>query len=141
MIDSFRNEYSFLSNFCETPIYYDGLLYNSTEAAFQAQKCKYQEEKKLFCKMTPSKAKQYGRKVDLVENWEEKKDKIMFDICFIKFSLNEELKIKLLKTGNEELVEGNTWNDCYWGVCKGKGLNKLGKILMSIRTILKERDS
>lgn len=42
MIDSFRNEYSFLSNFYETPIYYDGLLYNSTEAAFQAQKCKYQ---------------------------------------------------------------------------------------------------
>lgn len=39
----------------------------------------------------------------------------------------------LLKTGDEELVEGNTWGDTFWGVCKGKGRNELGKILMKVR--------
>lgn len=43
-----------------------------------------------------------------------------------------------------ELIEGNTWNDNYWGMCgctrcrsEGtKGLNKLGKILMAERARL-----
>lgn len=39
----------------------------------------------------------------------------------------------LATSGNEELVEGNNWNDTYWGVCKGVGENHLGKILIRIR--------
>ena len=54
-----------------------------------------------------------------------------------KFSTNESLKKRLLETGDEELIEGNTWNDTYWGVCKGVGLNKLGEILMRVREELK----
>ena len=41
-------------------------------------------------------------------------------------------------TNNEELIEGNTWNDTYWGVCNGRGQNHLGKILMKVRSLLKE---
>jgi predicted NAD-dependent protein-ADP-ribosyltransferase YbiA (DUF1768 family) len=29
--------------------------------------------------------------------------------------------------------EGNTWNDRFWGVCRGSGLNHLGRILMEVR--------
>ncbi len=32
-----------------------------------------------------------------------------------------------------EIVERNTWNDTFWGVCKGKGENHLGILLMEIR--------
>ena len=32
-----------------------------------------------------------------------------------------------------ELIEGNTWNDTYWGVCNGVGKNTLGQLLMKIR--------
>ena len=39
----------------------------------------------------------------------------------------------LLATGEEYLVEGNTWGDKYWGVCGGIGLNHLGKLLMQVR--------
>ena len=39
--------------------------------------------------------------------------------------------------GEEYLEEGNTWHDTYWGVCNGKGKNKLGKILMQVREELK----
>ena len=72
-----------------------------------------------------------------IEDWEEVKDQIMYEICLAKFTQNEELKEKLLATGNEELVEGNTWHDTYWGVCNRRGKNKLGKILMRVRSELK----
>jgi predicted NAD-dependent protein-ADP-ribosyltransferase YbiA (DUF1768 family) len=48
-----------------------------------------------------------------------------------------ELAEKLLATGDEELVEGNTWNDRFWGVCRGEGRNELGKILMRVRAELR----
>ena len=62
----------------------------------------------------------------------------MFDIVLSKFASNPVLKNLLLDTNNEELVEGNTWNDTYWGACNGRGQNHLGKILMKVRSLLKE---
>ena len=43
------------------------------------------------------------------------------------------LRLQLMATGSEELVEGNTWSDTFWGVCNGEGGNHLGKILMKVR--------
>ena len=60
----------------------------------------------------------------------------MFDLVLEKFKQNPELKQKLLETGNQELIEGNTWNDTFWGVCNGQGQNWLGKILMLARSEL-----
>lgn len=31
------------------------------------------------------------------------------------------------------LIEGNTWGDQFWGVCRGRGENMLGRLLMDIR--------
>ena len=33
-----------------------------------------------------------------------------------KFS-DTELKKKLVDTGNEKIIEGNTWHDNFWGSC------------------------
>lgn len=44
VIDSFTNEYWFLSNFYEVPVEYQGLIYQSSEAAFQAAKLLATEE-------------------------------------------------------------------------------------------------
>ena len=52
-----------------------------------------------------------------------------------KFSKSP-FKEMLLSTGEEELIEGNTWNDRFWGVCDGMGENNLGKILMAVRESL-----
>ena len=38
MIKEFKNQYFFLSNFYEYPIYYNKLVFCNAEAAFQAQK-------------------------------------------------------------------------------------------------------
>lgn len=131
MIDKFEGEYFFLSNFYECPINYHGLTYRNSEAAFHAQK--NVSRAREFCDLSPSEAKRLGRRVELREDWEEVKLRIMYSIVKTKFTQHRNLKKKLLSTGNQELVEGNWWNDCYWGVCKGIGQNNLGKILMKVR--------
>lgn len=54
---------------------------------------------------------------------------------------SEELREMLIATGERELVEGNVWNDTFWGVSlrTGKGQNQLGKILMEVREELKKK--
>jgi len=133
MIDNFKGKYYFLSNFYIAPVIYEGLLYKNNEAAFQSAKVKDLEKRKQFCELDPSKAKRKGRNVLLRNDWENIKDEVMYQCVKDKFNRNEDLKQKLIDTENEELIEGNTWNDTYWGVCRGKGKNMLGKILMRVR--------
>lgn len=137
MIDSFREEYYFLSNFYQIDVEYDGIVYKNTEAAFQAQKVLDDDEKKLFSDLHPREAKKLGRRVKLRKDWNDVKDNYMYEICKAKFTQHEDLARKLLETGDEELVEGNAWNDTYWGVCNGRGKNQLGKTLMRIREELR----
>ncbi|MGN0992844.1 MAG: NADAR family protein [Bacilli bacterium] len=132
MINSFKNKYFFLSNYYPCFIEYKGIKYRNNEAAFHAQKDLSRSYE--FQLLTPDKAKKLGRQVKLRQDWEEIKDEIMYEINLEKFKQNEDLKIKLLDTKDEELIEGNNWNDTYWGVCNGIGKNKLGKILMRIRS-------
>lgn len=132
-IDSFRGEYHFLSNFYETPVCVYGIKYPNAEAAFQAQKCVLPEEAEAFKTMSPQMAKRYGRMVQLKPNWEQIKDSVMLTVVRAKFK-NPVLKDLLLNTGAAELIEGNCWGDTYWGVCNGKGKNRLGEILMTVRT-------
>lgn len=131
MINNFRGKYFFLSNFYEADVSFGSYTFKNNEAAFQAQKDT--SSTKDFINLNPSQAKKLGRHVRLRKDWEQIKDSIMFEIVTNKFSASESLKEKLLATGTEELVEGNTWGDKYWGVCNGVGKNKLGKILMQVR--------
>ena len=127
-----RNEFAFLSNYYPCTVEYEGLVYNSSEAAFQAQKVTDVNEKKKFCNITPNESKRLGRRVHLRKDWESVKDQIMYEIVKAKFSQNEDFKALLLQV-KEPIVEDNTWNDTYWGVCNGVGKNKLGKILEKIK--------
>ena len=141
-INHFRGEYAFLSNFWEVPVTYKGLTYGSNEAAFQAQKCMTEEEKMEFTALRPSASKKLGRRVQLRPDWEEVKVGIMEEIVRAKFTQNEDLKWRLIGTGDACLEEGNTWHDTCWGVDAktGEGLNHLGKILMKVRKELQEKE-
>lgn len=134
-IDSFRGKYYFLSNFYPAKVTYEGFTYKNNEAAFQAQKVLSIDGKSAFTELSPADAKKKGRRVRLRPDWEQVKDGIMEEIVRAKFTQNPDLKQQLLLTGNAELIEGNTWNDCYWGVDarSGIGQNHLGKILMKVR--------
>jgi len=138
-INTFRGRYSFLSNFYEAPVTYRDLTYGNAEAAFQAQKCRTEEERLPFTEYNPPRAKSAGRRVNLRPDWEEVKVGLMEEIVRAKFSQNEELKFLLLGTGDALLVEGNTWNDTFWGVNlkTGRGENHLGILLMKIRDELR----
>lgn len=135
MIDSFDGNFAFLSNFYPAIVHFEGHKYSSNEHAFQAAKTFNEMEKSFVASApTPGIAKRRGRSVSLRKDWEFVKDSIMYDLVLNKFKNNEDLKQKLLNTGNEELVEGNYWGDTYWGVdVKKGGQNKLGKILMRVR--------
>lgn len=140
MIKEFSGKYEFLSNFYNAQVFYNGLLFKNSEAAFHAQKTLDLNDRKRFTEYNAGKSKREGRKVTLREDWEEVKDNIMYEICKAKFSQNEDLKQKLLATYPEYLEEGTTgWHDNYWGNCSCErcknieGKNTLGKILMRIR--------
>lgn len=139
MINHFRDAYNFLSNFYEAPVTYDGLTFKNNESAFQSAKARNVNQKRIFTQTDGKAAKRLGRKVALREDWEDIKEDLMADIVWAKFTQNSDLQEKLLATGDQKLVEGNTWNDTYWGVCNGRGQNKLGKILMQVRDELRLR--
>ena len=139
MITRFNNEYEFLSNFYEVKITWQGLTYRNVEAAYQAQKCP--ECAHEFTNLTGAEAKKLGRLVTMDPNWDYRKLTVMKNLVYLKFAENEDLKQKLLSTGNEYIEEGNWWGDTYWGVCTNKkydhvGENYLGKILMEVRQML-----
>lgn len=136
-IDFFDGEYAFLSNFYDSEIYHDGIKYPTVEHAFQAAKTMNLNERIKIAEMkTPGQAKRAGRRVALRSDWEKVKFQVMKELVLQKF-INPELREKLIKTDGNELIEGNTWNDTCWGVCKGVGENNLGKILMEVRELLK----
>jgi len=135
MIGPFKNEYEFLSNFYPSIIFYDGFIYPTVEHAFQASKTMdYDLRLKICLAETPGKAKKIGRIVKLRSYWHEIKIIIMKDLVIKKFDIPE-LRMKLIETKDEELVEKNWWND---GVCNGVGENNLGKILMEVRNNIRD---
>lgn len=134
MIDKFRGKYGFLSNMYACNI--EG--YPSSEHAFVAAKTLDPEIKEYIKTITtPVEAKKFGRTLSLRPDWSEKRIELMYEILKVKFN-QEPFRTKLIETGDEELIEGNWWNDTYWGVCNGVGENNLGKLLMKIRDELNE---
>ena len=137
-IDKFFGEYRFLSNFWFAETTYEGLTYPTSEHAYQAAKSNDQAVRKAFQKLpTPGLAKSAG--AALPWNNDFNKLQVMYDVVKNKFS-KEPMRSKLLSTGDAELIEGNSWGDVFWGVCRGVGENNLGKILMRVRNEIKEKE-
>ena len=138
VINQFRGEYYFLSNFYNHPVEFEGMIYGSNEAAFQAAKCINPENRIVFTTLNPTAAKHMGRRVQLRSDWEDIKIDIMHKILLNKFS-DPVLKQKLIDTGDAVLIEGNTWGDRFWGydLNKNCGQNHLGLLLMQVREEIK----
>jgi ribA/ribD-fused uncharacterized protein len=137
-IESFSEEFRFLSNFWITPVTFEGKTFPSVEHAYVFAKMRPGSIEQglvlhVINQLTPGQMKKIGREIPLRDDWDSIKLDVMRTLIRSKFSLNDELKTKLLATGNVVLIEGNTWGDVFWGVCNGVGQNNLGKILMEIR--------
>lgn len=130
---AFQGPYRFLSNFWPAPVRYGGILFPTTEHAYQAAKSNDRNEAvRVSLLKSPGDAKRVGRTLTVRPDWEQVKEAVMLDVLRLKFALPD-LRRKLLATGSVQLVEGNTWGDRYWGVCNGAGKNRLGVLLMQVR--------
>jgi ribA/ribD-fused uncharacterized protein len=146
IIDSFKKEYSFLSNFYLCDIELGGIIYPSIENAFQAGKAVDPTLFKKFAKDTASEAKRRGNEIKCRADWDKIKVSLMKDLLRIKFE-DTTLRTKLLLTGNIKLIEGNWWHDNFWGICTcgkcnnwhDKNSNTLGKLLMEVRKECQEK--
>lgn len=139
----FFGDYAFLSNFFDAEITYNGIVWPTSEHAYQAMKTDNVDLQLAFLGLAkPGKAKKIGSKIQLRPHWELLKDEFMYQIVLCKFQHNQELQQLLLATGNRTLVELNNWGDVYWGMVRREdgtlyGKNKLGEILMRIRSNLR----
>ena len=132
--------YGDFSNFSRHPIALEGKVWATTEHYFQAKKFEgtEHEEKVRLCS-GPSSAAKMGRdrSLPLRADWETVKERFMKIAVLAKLIQYPKIKDLLLSTGDAELVE-HTVNDNYWGDGgDGSGKNRLGKLLMEIRSELK----
>lgn len=150
-IKHFRGEHYFLSNFSNSPITinFEGVDYTMAtgEHIFHAMKIavaqieninKHHYLQALVDQPKPNSAKYLGRSIRIdVAHWNQMSEACMRRTQILKYSQNPELAAQLKATGIAELVETTTWGDRLWGVDpQGNGQNKLGKILMELRTKL-----
>lgn len=140
-IKGFFEEFRFLSNFHKCPVYFEGLLYPSSENAYQAAKLLPHVRFNLQSVSAAQSKEEWKKYQDDLsyssEQWDNIKYDVMSVVLFDKFYRNITLRLKLMETKNKYLEETNSWNDVYWGVCNGIGENNLGKILMKIRNFWK----
>lgn len=141
-VKGFFGDFRFLSNFHKCPVYFDGLLYPSSENAYQAAKL-LPHVRTHFTTISPSQSKKEWEKFPddlfyIADQWDCVKYEVMSAVLFDKFYRNLGLRLKLLETGHKYLEETNSWNDVYWGVCEDVGQNKLGHILMKVRDYWEE---
>lgn len=143
VIDSFEGRYEFLSNFSPHKVKYRGIVFKTSEHAYQWSKTINLTDKLRVIKArTPGQAKRVGQLVDKRPGWDDGLNvKFMRNIIAAKFSSGSELAEWLIATDAAILIEGNKHGDRFWGQVDGDGFNWLGRLLMERRDFLiKERN-
>lgn len=140
-IRGFNGQHRFLSNFWPSLITVNGVQFATVEHAYQAAKAWSDPSYVAAVALaeTPGKAKRLGRFAKLDDRWEERKVTVMHLLLRSKFQIPN-LRDALIATRSRELVEDNAWGDRFWGVCRGSGENKLGRLLMKVRGEIQDRD-
>ncbi len=148
-------EFKEFSNQHDAPMQIDGMTFPTVEHYYQWSKAKQfgdaDAEKKILKTTSAKSVKAYGKKVKNYDEaaWNEKKDQVMKVALKAKFMQHPELRTKLLSTGTRPIGEADP-RDKEWGIgtgadtakakipAKWPGKNKLGALLMELRTELKE---
>ena len=138
-INSFKGEYKWLSNMLICTFRYRGVAWKSVEHFYQAMKTiDVKERESIRCVYSPYEAKKMGKGITIRADFADLKISIMREGIKAKFTQNKALGKLLVDTGDIKIVEGNYWNDTYWGVCRGVGQNNLGILLMELRGELRK---
>jgi len=140
VIDRFRGEHFYLSNFYPAVTPHRGHQFPSSEHAYMAARTADADAiAAIVATSDPAEAQQIGRAAKQLANWDLVRFRVMEDVLTAKFAHNPELADKLVATTGSVLIEGNTWHDQTWGNCTCHehravaGENALGVCLMAIR--------
>lgn len=138
MVERFRGEYGWLSNFADVQIPLKGVVYPSVEHAYMAQKSSDPEWIKFCMFHTAGKVKRKSREIEVRPDWDDVKLDVM-QVCLTRKFNQEPFRTKLIQTGDMYIQEGNYHNDKFWGFClkTNEGENHLGKMIMKIRETLR----
>ena len=133
----------------------DGITYNCCEQYMMYQKAMLFGDRamaeKIIAEPEPAIQKDLGREVQRFDSvlWDQHKLGIVWYGNFLKFSQHRDLRERLIATGDKILAEASPV-DLVWGVgfkdsddrildCSNwTGGNLLGKVLMSVRMIMKD---
>jgi len=137
--------YGCFSNFSPHPVTIDGKQWPTVEHYYQAHKLLGTPDESLMevirTRSTPDEAAAIGRdhartiRVD----WNQAKQTVMWQGVLTKFLTHREVQAILLNTGEQWLVEDSP-RDYYWGRGQdGTGENQLGKMLMRVRTYIRQK--
>lgn len=141
MIHTFRDEHAWLSNMQLVDIKLKGRVFPSVEHAYCSEKNKDAEWKNVCANknLSPKGVKLMSKEIKLRDDWENVKLLVMEHCLRLKFN-QEPFKSNLINTDNQNIVEGNYWNDLFWGVdiknTPNIGENHLGRLIMKIRSEL-----
>jgi ribA/ribD-fused uncharacterized protein len=153
--DESKGEFRTFSNMSNHPIDIEGVKYPTVEHYFQAMKAKEFNDEEMYNKIVKTKTakavKAVGKKVKnfVQEVWDSKREAVMEKAIRAKFVQHPELRKQLLETGDKIIGFADPRNT-FWGIGTGmesekskkpskwRGQNKIGKILMALRTTLKD---
>lgn len=137
-------EYGWLSNFHRAKQVCHGIEYPTNEHFYQSRKAKDEAVAKWIASApTPFLAMSAGRSLrkgkELRDDWNKEgiRVAIMHFGLIAKFEQNDDLKQKLLATGDATLHE-NSPTDRFWGK---KGKDMLGRLLMTVRKEIRDREA
>lgn len=147
---AFATANAYLSNFFKCNLRYNGMVFDSSERAYQYERCNRlgapEIAQQVLDARGASECKHASGYIKSNDKWDAQKRDIMREIVLEKFSQNEDLLDSLLSTGTKTLIEATT--DKYWGAAavigskllkngSWKGRNELGLILSEVREELK----
>lgn len=137
-VHGFFGPFRFLSNFHMVNVEWSGIIFPSTEHAYQAAKFSDPCVWRVFAELKkPAEAKRLAKGIELHPEWHSRiKFEVMYELTKKKYA-RDPLRKMLLDTGEMYLEETNHWGDTCWGVCDGVGDNALGHILMMVRDELR----
>lgn len=142
-IKRFVGEFSFLSNMYRIePITIGSLTFISSENFYMAMKFMDQSIRLKILDLEPKHAKNWANNKKKADKRNIRSDWLDVQLQVMEFALRHKFNSKklrdlLLGTGKREIIEGNYWNDVFWGVdLKDEdepGYNHLGRLIMLLR--------
>lgn len=134
-----KDPYGFMGNYYKARFFVYGRWWDWSEAPYQAAKTSVQSEiDEIWSAKKANDTRLLGQKVTMRPDWDQVKRQVMKEVVTAKFLQHPELLKQLMETGDEELIEDSPV-DWYWGCgADGTGQNMLGKVLMEIRTELRD---